>query len=81
MLLLPYSKRRSTVEILYVQLLQCSKRRFTVGILFVQYQLNIIITALLQETFYRVPDLYTGVVNIFLPRDLKSLQLKYIFRG
>ena len=80
MLLLRYSKRRSAVEILYVQLLQCSKRRFTVEILYVQKRLNII-TTLLQETFYRVPDLYTGVVNVFLPRDLKSLQLKYIFRG
>ena len=70
----------SRLEILYVQLLQCSKRRFTVEILYVQQQLNII-TAVLQETFYRVPDLYTGVVNTFLPRDLKSLQLKYIFRG
>ena len=80
MLLLRYSKRRSTVEILYVQLLQCSKRRFAVEILYVQYQLNII-TALLQETFYRVPDLYTGEVKIFLPRDLRSLQLKYIFRA
>ena len=80
MLLLPYSKRRSTVEILYVQLIQCSKRRFTVEILNVQQQLNII-TTVLQETFYRVPDFYTGAVNIFLPRDLKSLQLKYIFRG
>ena len=34
-----------------------------------------------QETFYRVPYLYTGVLNMFLPRDLNSLQLKYIFRG
>ena len=37
-----------------------------------------ITTVVLQETFYRVTDLYIGVVNIFLPRDLKSLQLKYI---
>ena len=36
---------------------------------------------MLQETFYRVPDLYTGVVNIFLPRGLKSLQLKYILEA
>ena len=28
--------------------------------------------------FYRVTDLYMGAVNISLPRDLKSLQLKYI---
>ena len=40
------------------------------------------ITTVLQETFYRVPDLYTGgVVNIFLHRDLKSLQLKYILEA
>ena len=45
---------------MYVQLLQCSKRCFTVDILYVQKQLNII-TTVLQETFYRVPDLYTGV--------------------
>ena len=38
-----------------------------------------IITTVLQETFYRVPDLYTGVLNI--PRDLQSLQLKYILEA
>ena len=36
---------------------------------------------MLQETFFRVSDLYTGVVNIFLPRGLKSLQLKYILEA
>ena len=61
-------------------LLQYSKMRFTVGILYVQWQVNTF-TTVLQETFYRVPDLYTTVVNIFLPRDLKSLQLKYILEA
>ena len=40
-----------------------------------------VITTILQEMFYRVTDLYTGVVNIFLPRDLKSLQLKCILEA
>ena len=41
-----------------------------------KWQLNVA-TTVLQETFYRVTDFYTSVVNIFLPRDLKSLQVKY----
>ena len=39
------------------------------------------IATVFQETFYRVTDLCTGVVNIFLPRDLKSLQLMYILEA
>ena len=42
----------------------------------VKWQLNVA-TTVLQETFYRVTDLYTSVVNIFLPRDLKLSKLKY----
>ena len=60
-------------------LLQYSKRRFTVEILYMQKQVNII-TTVLQETFYRVPDLYTSVVCI-LAKKLKSLQLKYILEA
>ena len=72
------------LEILYVKwqflvlLLQYSKRRFTVGILYVQYQVNIISTVL-QETFYRVPDLYTDVVN--MSRDLKVIATEVHFIG
>ena len=72
------------LEILYVKwqflvlILQYSKRRFTVGILYVQYQVNII-TTVLQETFYRVPDLYTDVVN--MSRDLKVIATEVYFIG
>ena len=45
-----------------------------------QQQVNII-TTVLQETFYRVTDLHTGEISIFLPRDLKLLQLKYILEA
>ena len=72
----------SGLEILYVKwqldvIQQYSKRCFTVEILYVQQQVNII-TTLLQEMFSRVTDLYMGAVNISLPRNSKSLQLKYI---
>ena len=44
-------------------------------ILYVKWQLNVI-TTVPQETFYRVTDLYTGVVDISLARDLADVHFQ-----
>ena len=45
-------------------------------ILYVKWQLNVNTTTVLQETLYRVTDLYAGVVYISFPRDLADVHFK-----